>query len=129
MVLRVPLLRWLWALQSEAAAAGGELLLLMGNHELLNMQGATHYVDAAELSGFGGVDAWRKAMHPRMGELGQRLSAQPGVGVRGGGACRTLFLHAGLRLNIGAAYGSVEKINLALTSQASSACEPSRAGP
>lgn len=113
----LPLLRWLWALRDEAAAAGGELVLLMGNHELLNMQGRTRYVDEDELHAFGGTAAWQHAMHPTQGELGQQLSALPGLAVRGVGACRTLFLHAGLRLSVGAAYGSVDALNAALTEQ------------
>ena len=113
----LPLLYWLWSLREQAAAAGGDLVLMMGNHELLNMQGKTYYVDADELSGFGGKEAWKRAMHPQHGEIGHKLSAQPGVAVRGAGACRTLFLHAGLRLDIGQHYGSVENLNAALTSQ------------
>lgn len=113
----LPLLHHLWSLQEQAAAAGGELLLMMGNHELLNMQGATHYVHPDEMLAFGGTGAWRKAMHPTIGEIGQRLVRQPGVAVRGEGACRTLFLHAGLRLAVGAKYGSLEAINHALREQ------------
>ena len=55
----LPLLYWLWSLREQAAAAGGDLVLMMGNHELLNMQGKTYYVDADELSGFGGKEAPR----------------------------------------------------------------------
>ena len=128
----LPLLELLWSLREQAAAAGGELLMLMGNHELLNMQGATHYVEQGELSEFGGVAAWRRAMHPRRGEYGHRLSAQPGAAVRGEGACRTLFLHAGLRLSVGAAYSSVDGLNTALTAQVRANSGPlldSRTGP
>ena len=34
----------LWELRDQAAEAGGELKLLMGNHELMNLQGRIHYV-------------------------------------------------------------------------------------
>ena len=114
----LPLLRHLWALREQASAAGGELLLLLGNHELLNMQGATHYVDAGELQAFGGVAAWRRAMDPRTGEIGKQLAALPGAAVRGGGPCRTLFLHAGLRLRVGQETGgTVDALNEALRHQ------------
>ena len=114
----VPLLHHLWDLREQAAAAGGELLLMLGNHELLNMQGATHYVDAGELQAFGGVGAWRRAMDPRHGDLGRHLAALPGAAVRGTGACRTLFLHAGLRLSVGhTAGGSVDALNAQLRQQ------------
>ena len=32
------LIQSLWALREEAAIAGGELVLLIGNHELMNLQ-------------------------------------------------------------------------------------------
>ena len=98
----LPLVHRLWKLQEEASAAGGELLMLVGNHELLNMQGATRYVHKGELRSFGGAAAWQELMHPQRGEGGRRLAAQPAVAVRGEGACRTLFLHAGLRPSIAA---------------------------
>lgn len=114
----LPLLRHLWLLRDEAKLAGGELVLLMGNHELLNMQGAAHYVDAGELARNGGAHAWRQLLSPTHGEIGTELVAQhKGVAVRGGGACRTLFLHAGLRLGLGSKYGSIEAINTALHDQ------------
>ena len=94
----LPLLHSLWALQAEAAAAGGELVMLIGNHELLNMQGMVRYVHRGELDSFGGSSAWLQAMDPRDGEIGKRLAAQPGLAVRGEGACRTLFLHAARRV-------------------------------
>ena len=129
----LPLLHALWTLRDEAAAAGGELVLLMGNHELLNMQGRTHYVESDEMQSYGGEAAWRRVMHPRDGEIGQKLSAQSGVAVRGHGACRTLFLHAGLRLNFVTQYEhSIDALNAALTAQVRANSGPlldSRTGP
>lgn len=127
------LLQKMWSLQQDAATAGGELLLLMGNHELLNMQGKTHYVDPEEMAAFGGAAAWREAMDPQTGEVGHRIAGQPGVAVRGHGACRTLFLHAGLRLTTGAAHGhNLSALNAELTSQVranSGALLDARTGP
>ena len=52
------------------------------------------------------------------GELGQRIVAHDALAVRGEGACRTLFLHAGLRARTATQYdGSVEAINLAIREQ------------
>ena len=52
------------------------------------------------------------------GELGRRIVAHDALAVRGEGACRTLFLHAGLRSSTAAQYdGSVERINLAIRDQ------------
>ena len=113
----LPLLRKLWALRDDAAAAGGELLLLMGNHELLNMQGMTRYVHRGELAANGGESAWLRALNPR-GEIGKQLAALPGAVVRGEGACRTLFLHAGLRLKTAQSFSSLDALNAELTRQA-----------
>ena len=44
--------------------------------------------------------------------------AQDALAVRGEGACRTLFLHAGLRASTATQYeGSLESINLAIREQ------------
>ena len=113
----LPLLHSLWDLQAEAHAAGGELLLLLGNHELLNMQGATRYVHKGELRSYGGAAAWSRAMDPHHGEIGRRLVATPATAVRGAGACATLFLHAGLRPSVAASFESLESLNGALRQQ------------
>ena len=115
----LPLLHALWELRDQAAADGGELLLLMGNHELLNMQGRTRYVHKTELFKFGGTSAWQQAMDPRHGAIGRQLAALPGAAVRGEGACRTLFLHAGCRYSTGAQFGTVHALNDALHKQVS----------
>ena len=113
----VPLLERLWSLRKEAAAAGGELVLLIGNHELLNLQGRIHYVEKAELLSFGGAAEWRGAFNPRDGHYGTRIAAQDGFAVRGHGGCRTLFMHAGLRANTARQYGSLDALNAALREQ------------
>ena len=41
----------LWELRDQAAEAGGELKLLMGNHELMNLQGRIHYVHGFSRAG------------------------------------------------------------------------------
>mmetsp|Transcript_27338 Transcript_27338/g.55037 ORF Transcript_27338/g.55037 Transcript_27338/m.55037 type:complete len:404 (-) Transcript_27338:166-1377(-) len=113
----LPLLRQLWSVQKQATVAGGELLLLVGNHELLNMQGATRYVHPAELHRVG-AENWREVMHPQHGEYGKQLAKQPGAAIRGEGACRTLFLHAGLRLDVAKHHGSsLTALNVALRAQ------------
>ncbi len=121
----LPTLRYLWSLADQAATAGGELLLLMGNHELLNMQGRINYVhgysrraaDSGELARSGGRDAWREMLHPARGEIGRQLANHPAVAVRGEGACRTLFVHAGVRASTARKYGSVDALNKAVREQ------------
>ena len=110
-------LRALWRLQAEAEAAGGELVLLLGNHELMNMQGKVHYVHKAELAAEGGAGAWKRRMQPTVGDLGAALLRHDAAAVRGGGACRTLFVHAGVRLSVAERFGSVERLNEAVRAQ------------
>ena len=127
----IPCLHMLWRLRREAAAAGGELKLLIGNHELMNMQGRIFYVEGfarfggggggvvpgSELAAAGGPRAWRARFDPREGDLGQRVASQSGAAIRGSGACRTLFVHAGLRARDALSYGSVGALNEALYAQ------------
>ena len=47
----VALQQMLWELRDQAAAAGGELKLLLGNHELMNLQGRIHYVHGFSRAG------------------------------------------------------------------------------
>jgi len=74
--------------------AGGELKMLLGNHELMNLQGATYYVHPAELAEHGGKRSWKAALHPTRGEIGRQLVSLDGTGgarSRCVGACRSLF--------------------------------------
>jgi hypothetical protein len=47
-------------LGSEAATAGGTLVDLAGNHEVMNLQGVSRNVSRADLSAFGGLEARAK---------------------------------------------------------------------
>ena len=51
-------------------------VLLLGNHELLNMQGRTHYVEKGELYDFGGASRWKQHFNPRDGPIGVQVVAQ-----------------------------------------------------
>ena len=99
----VALVRHLWALREEAEAAGGRVTLLVGNHELWALTGVNNYASAKELRTLGGGSvteghaAWNDLFHPRTGELGRTIATTHDVAaVAGDGACRTLFVHAGL---------------------------------
>lgn len=113
----LPLLERLWAIRQEAAEAGGELVLLLGNHELLNLQGRLKYVDQGELHAYGGVTHWRSSFDPRSGYFGVRLASQDGFAIRGSAGCRTMFVHAGLRASLAQQYMSLEALNTALRAQ------------
>jgi len=116
----------LWELRDEAAAAGGEFTLLIGNHELMNMQGRLFYVHgyarrggqhSGELARIGGEVVWRQRLDPHTGDIGRRLVDQPAVVVRGEGECRTMFVHAGVRFRDAEKYKTVEALNRALREQ------------
>ena len=108
----VAVLRLFWRLRDEARAAGGNVTLLLGNHEIWAMSGENEYASQAELRRLGhaqpggprsaaatlsaGRRAW-DALFSATGELGRVLAAtHEAAAVVGEGACRTLFVHAGL---------------------------------
>lgn len=83
-------------LQDEAAAAGGRVHVVLGNHELMNLTGDLRYVSDAEFAAFGadGSDAKSAliAAFAPDGTYGRWLLAQPAVVVIN----RTAFVHGGL---------------------------------
>ncbi len=103
------LLAWLDRVAAAARAAGGALHRLVGNHEVLNVQGDLRYVTAAGLAAFAdqGADGdddprlARFAVEARGraraflpgGPFARRLAEQPVVLVVGD----SLFVHGGLR--------------------------------
>jgi hypothetical protein len=78
-------------LQGEAAAAGGRVVALLGNHEVMNLQADWRYVSPGDLAGYGGEAARRAAFGPE-GEDGAWLRGLP-VAHREG---RTIFVHGGV---------------------------------
>lgn len=78
-------------LHGEAAAAGGRVITLNGNHELMNLRGDWRYVSPEDLAGYGGLDARRAAFAPG-GVDGAWLLAQDLVAEVDG----TVFVHGGI---------------------------------
>ncbi|MES2639680.1 MAG: metallophosphoesterase [Myxococcota bacterium] len=78
-------------LQGEARAAGGEVVPLLGNHEVMNLNGDWRYVSPEDLASYGG-EAARKAAYAPTGDDGAWLLAQDGVARVGG----TVFAHGGV---------------------------------
>ena len=87
------LLRLLRTLKKEAAAAGGAVITLLGNHEVLNAMGISVYASPRSATAFG--DDGERASAFRAGsELATELSSWPVACVVGD----TAFIHGGLTL-------------------------------
>jgi hypothetical protein len=78
-------------LQKEAEAASGRVVLLIGNHELINFEGDTRYVNLAEANKAGGLQAW-KALFSAGGRIRQQLASNPAVMLIN----KVVFVHAGI---------------------------------
>jgi len=66
------LIELLAVLEREAAEAGGEVVALLGNHEVMNLMGDLRYVHPGDTAKFGTAEA-RAAAFSSEGALGQRL--------------------------------------------------------
>lgn len=80
-------------LRKEAAASGGEFIQLLGNHELMNMQGDVKFVNPRSAEVFGGMERLKDAFDPVSGAYGSHLANSLDTAVIRN---RTLFVHAGL---------------------------------
>ncbi|MEQ1500586.1 MAG: metallophosphoesterase [Myxococcota bacterium] len=82
---------WLRALSAEATAAGGRVVPLLGNHEVMNLRGDWRYVSPGDLAAYGGEEA-RKAAFSATGEDGKWLRTLDAVATVGD----TVFVHGGV---------------------------------
>jgi len=78
-------------LQGEAAAAGGKLIVLDGNHELMNAAGDLRYVTTDGFADYGGESARLTAFAPG-GALARQLAERHLYAIVGD----TLFVHGGI---------------------------------
>ena len=79
-------------LEVEAAAAGGQVVALLGNHEVMNLLGDWRYVSEGDLEDFGGSPERRKDAFSEGGELGGWLRAHGVVAV----VDRVAYAHGGI---------------------------------
>eukprot|EP00759_Apiculatamorpha_spiralis_P004725 PhF_6_TR12878/c0_g1_i1/m.20252 len=85
------LIEYFERLKVEAAAEGGEVITLLGNHEVMNMHGEVTFVAPGEMASFGGKAKFLDAYKPT-GPYGSILVTHDCVVIRNG----TVFVHAGL---------------------------------
>lgn len=78
-------------LADEARTVGGSVINLLGNHELMNLEGSFDYVSAGDIEVFGG-EAERALAWSSKGWLGSRVHQFPVAVVVG----NILFAHAGV---------------------------------
>jgi hypothetical protein len=78
-------------LTQEASAAGGRVVPLLGNHEVMNLHGDWRYVDPGDVAHFGG-EAQRKAAFAENGTYGSWLRTLDVAQVVG----ESVFAHGGI---------------------------------
>jgi len=85
-------LKLLVQLQQEAPQSGGRVILMLGNHELMNLMGDAAYTPPEEIEEAGGEEGWRLSWEPA-GNIGStvRANLQGIARVEG-----VLFSHAGV---------------------------------
>jgi hypothetical protein len=91
-------------LQAEAKAAGGKVIPLLGNHEVMNTQGDWRYVHPDDIIEFGSTEKRREALSAT-GEYGRWLASLDAVAK----VEETIFVHGGVRPEV--ARLGIETIN------------------
>jgi hypothetical protein len=87
----IAVIRTLMRLQGEAAASGGRVEMVLGNHEVMNITGELEYVSEADTAASGGAVTRRSLLSPD-GEIGTWLMQRPVMLTVGD----TVFVHGGL---------------------------------
>lgn len=101
------LLRFLSTLRTEAQTAGGDVVPLLGNHEVMNLRGDWRYVELSDIAQYGGAPARRRALSPE-GEDGKFLRSLSAVVHIAG----TVFVHGGVHPDF--AGNSLDETNQAI---------------
>ena len=86
-----PLLDWVRSLETQAKEYNSQFIVLLGNHEVMNLQGDWRYVSQADVQSFGGLEQRKQAFSPG-GEWSDWLSTKDAVLQIGD----TIFVHGGV---------------------------------
>eukprot|EP00924_Labyrinthula_sp_SR-Ha-C_P006797 snap_masked-scaffold_8-processed-gene-0.10-mRNA-1 protein AED:1.00 eAED:1.00 QI:0/-1/0/0/-1/1/1/0/325 len=100
------IIEFLDALAEEAHKFGGCVLRILGNHEVMNLQGDFRYASTKETMMFGDLKARERYLH-KASAKGYNLRSLPVVMQ----VNRTVFVHAGLREKVLNHFGSLRSIN------------------
>jgi len=88
-----PLLEWIRGLEQQAVKHNSRFIVLLGNHEVMNLHGDWRYVSRADVESFGGYATRQEALSLRhQGEWAQWLISKQAVLQLGG----TVFVHGGV---------------------------------
>ncbi|KAK9694009.1 hypothetical protein K7432_013631 [Basidiobolus ranarum] len=71
----IVLYKYFQKLRTQAAQAGGQVVNIFGNHEIMNLKGDWRYVTKEEIATFGGKDARKAAWNVSSGWIGQFLQS------------------------------------------------------
>jgi len=98
------IIKYLFKLKKYAQRAGGDVHILLGNHEIMNIMGNFRYVSPMGLTDFHGQ---RREMLKPGGKIAKELACQTNSIIKIGS---WLFAHAGVIPNISGKY-SIDKVN------------------
>ena len=81
----------LWKLQQQAKLVGGEVIILLGNHELMNFNSNFEYVSPELIEKVGGIQAYQQIWSSNH-LFGKKVRLHPALIIRH----HTLIVHGGL---------------------------------
>eukprot|EP00276_Gloeochaete_wittrockiana_P006649 CAMPEP_0184653016 /NCGR_PEP_ID=MMETSP0308-20130426/10742_1 /TAXON_ID=38269 /ORGANISM="Gloeochaete witrockiana, Strain SAG 46.84" /LENGTH=329 /DNA_ID=CAMNT_0027088253 /DNA_START=204 /DNA_END=1193 /DNA_ORIENTATION=- len=87
----IGVIKLLNTLRHQAELVGGDVIQLLGNHDIMNLMGDWRYVSEKDMKSFGGHSA-RKAAFSASGFVGKHFRTLPLVQIIG----TSVFVHAGL---------------------------------
>ncbi len=112
----IPVLWLIYKLEAEAESAGGKVHFILGNHELMNVQGDFRYAQskyhriARELGGFEDPKTNYKLLFSENSELGKWMRSKNAMEQIG----KYLFVHAGISPDILKYEPSLKQVNESL---------------